>query len=511
MAGIARLSARRAPDWAWVGLAAFAAALALRLTGIGSRDVWLDEAYSQFAISRDWAGLVADRVREGHSPLYFGLMKALGVDPGNLLALRRISAGFDAAAAGVLGAGVTRYVGLRAGILAAALYVVSPAHVHWAQNARPYGLLMLFTATGLVGAMGLADGIGRARPDRAPRLPHLLFALGWSGAALTLTGGIVACLAVVLLPWLPGMRRGPMGDPAFRRRWRRAAVAPVLAALAVFALVSRAHVAERIGDYWLEDDRPFGAASLVWLAEELAAGRARHLTLPYRALDGAWETGAALAAMALLLALAALGAWRSRDRPAVLPAIGLGVGVSLLLLLASLSTSLLIDRYFTPGWMGLLALAGIGLATLRGPAMAILLCPLLVIGAQAGHVAATAPYGPRAEAPQRLARIIETSPHRQAPVLVTPALATRIQMEIMLLRLDAPALPRPDIVPLRDVPTLAADRSRDRPVFLVTGAEDWRARHAAALPDGTCRHRDGGWVLAFTGAPCPDPLRPGGR
>src|SRR6056297_1401755 len=122
--------------------AVFAAALALRLSGLGAAAVSLDEVYTQFAASRDWPVLVLDRASRGHMPTYFALAKLTVPDMSDLVALRRPGAVADALAAAILAAGIGRLAGLPAGLWAGALYASGPSFVIWAQNARPYGLLM---------------------------------------------------------------------------------------------------------------------------------------------------------------------------------------------------------------------------------------------------------------------------------------------------------------------------------------------------------------------------------
>jgi hypothetical protein len=85
------------------GLTGFALALALRLASLDHRTLWVDEALTQYAVSLDWAALMRDRIAAGHSPLYFLAMKALGIAPGDIHALRIASALMDSAACGVLG------------------------------------------------------------------------------------------------------------------------------------------------------------------------------------------------------------------------------------------------------------------------------------------------------------------------------------------------------------------------------------------------------------------------
>ncbi|MEM6740221.1 MAG: hypothetical protein AAF646_08900 [Pseudomonadota bacterium] len=488
------------------GLAAFAAALAVRLVGIDSRDLWLDEIYTQFAASRDWLGLIDDRVSRGHSPFYFALLKLSGIDPADIAALRALSAVFDAGAAGILAAGVLRYFGARAALMVAVLYVLAPLQIHWAQNARPYGLLMFFTALGLTGAIGLVAAIGQDDAARG-RGPDMLFAVGWSGACFTLTGGILAYLVVLSVPWWPGLRNGALADPGFRRRWVRAQRLPSVVAFLTYMLVSRIHVFDRIGDYWLEDRRPFGLESLTLLGEEIAAGAVgqSRLTLMESA-------GLPLAMLTLVAVLCA--ATFSVTRPALwpksLPLAALGLGLLCLMLAMSLNTSLLTGRYFTPAWLGLLTAAGIGIATLRPALQVAVAAPLVALMLPLALTAATAPSDLRAEAPKSIAALIDTVSERHAPMVIDRAIFREVRMELMLLRLDEPALPRPAMNGAEDGEA-ARERAADgAPFFIVARPGDWHENYHAEHASSACLAERDGWSIALvrpgTAAACAPPF-----
>ena len=161
-----------------VFLSAIALAFAVRFASIDIRQVWLDEALTQYAVSLDWLGLIADRVSAGHSPVYFLTMKVLGLDGTDLRALRIASVAMDSLAAGVFAAVVTSSVGIRAGVLAALFYALNPLLLFWGQNARPYGMLMMWLAIGIAGAAGL---IGGASQNAFARRKSIALSLGLGG------------------------------------------------------------------------------------------------------------------------------------------------------------------------------------------------------------------------------------------------------------------------------------------------------------------------------------------
>ncbi|MEE4120007.1 MAG: hypothetical protein V2I65_13400 [Paracoccaceae bacterium] len=496
--GDAAHSVPRASVLAGLAVGTFAVALALRLAGLGVAAVSLDEVYTQFAASRDWTGMVLDRASRGHMPTYFALVKATVPDMTDLVALRLPGALADAGAAAILAAGIGRVAGLPAGLWAGALYATGPALVIWAQNARPYGLLMALVVAGLVAAMAMVRQRGEGRPAR------LAFAASWAGAVFTLTGGILAYLAVVLTPRVAG-RLGAqrLADARFRRRWRRAAVVPSVVAGLAYLAVSRPHVYEGgVGGFWVEEYRPFGLRSLAELVGDLLGGRLRHIA-PAQ-LPQPVET-LLLAAMAVAVAALALGgARRGRGLPALWPVIGLAVGFALVMVTASAVSSLLLDRYFLPAWAAVLALAAVGLARLPAPAQAVTGCTLVAASAGFALASAYADPGPGRQY-REMAAAIEGSGHGDARIIAGEPF-TALRRDILSLRLDSPALPRPDVhgdSPERVARALEAGA----PAFLAVSPAEWRETYRALLPPAPCGLETEAGVLVWLGeADCPTPL-----
>lgn len=488
-----------------IGLATLVVALLVRLPGLASRDPWLDEALTQYAVSRDWPGLVANRIAAGHSPFYFALLKATGIDPANYAALRAVSAGFDAVAAGALAAGLARFVGLRAAVLTGLLYAFEPTIVLWAQNARPYALLMMFLALGSVGAMGLADRPGPAATGGGRDLrpgPMLLYAAGFAGAAATMTGGILAFASVALWPILrPRLRR----DRAFLGRWALASVLPVLASGLVIWMVSAHHVADHVGNYFTTEDARPGLVQLQELWGKMMLGRDHGDTGLVQGLGKAGGALVFLVYTVFFVRFALRGARAPESRDPALPLVGLTAGYSLALGVASLSTSLLVERYFLPAWLGLMGLAGIGMALAwrGGPRVRALIVVMLALNGYFGIAQSLrgVERDPRA-AP--VAAIVQASGGRPV-VFVGSGLRAEVRIETIATVLDKPTTPAPDVQPLQPG-ALDAVRDRiaaaERPVFVVAEPEDWQAV-AGALPAPACTGGTGALVLAYWGPPNP--------
>jgi hypothetical protein len=140
-------------------------ALALRLIGIGSRPLWLDEAYSAWFSSRGWHELWTQvPTYETHPPFYYSLLKIWrDLFGGSAVALRSLSVLFGLATIPVVTAASLELERLRpsgrpvlragiAGFLAAA----SPMLVFLGQEARPYPLLTFAYAVAILGLLRLA-------------------------------------------------------------------------------------------------------------------------------------------------------------------------------------------------------------------------------------------------------------------------------------------------------------------------------------------------------------------
>ncbi|RYH08091.1 hypothetical protein [Tropicimonas sp. IMCC6043] len=481
-----------------VALITFGAALALRLPGVDLRAPWLDEIYSQFAISRDWYGLAADRISRGHSPLYFALMKALGIEGGNVVLMRTASVVFDAAGAAVLAGGLAKYVSTRAGLFFGLLYAASPLAIHWSQNARPYGLLMLFLGIGIAGALGLFATLGQGAAADGPRLrrPMRLFGWGFSLASLTMTAGIFAFVTLAALPFaLPRSRN----DAAFRARWRRAVKVPAIVSVLGYFAFSGPHIARQAEEgYWADKYNTLGLEGLVNLWNQvvfdggLAAVIGPSGTL---ATTVTWVVSAAL----LLFALA--GALACRDRPALLAPVLLLAGYVALLLCVSIWTSVLVPRYFLPALFCLLALAGSGMARLGNRAWSwFAILPLLALLASLGAAQSRLPGTPPDRSLEPVARIIARTPPENLRLLYEKEDDSRNRLisELFPLRYDRPDLGRPEMSSYRP-DRLADAMAEGRDIFAYMTVPGLDAALASGAPPPACVHDFGDWALAYWG------------
>jgi mannosyltransferase len=219
VAGVPALSAARlAVSAPWL---LTAAAVAVRLYRLDREPLWFDEAYTALSIVLP-IGTILTRLRgEGNAPLYYILMHVwTSVFGDGEYALRLVSALVGAAAVPVLYWVGTRMFSRRAGLIAAALAVISPLHIHYSQEARmyplvpPLALLVLYGLYRLLTAPTRPAFVGFVLAAVAGLYVHyfFLFLLPLAGCALLapqrrravlLIGAAALLIGVGFAPWLP--------------------------------------------------------------------------------------------------------------------------------------------------------------------------------------------------------------------------------------------------------------------------------------------------------------------
>ncbi len=124
----------------------FAAGLALRLICIGSKSLWVDEAYAAGLMDRSITDLIAmSTAGSPHPPLAFMFIKLSTIVFGNSEAgLRVISALASAMAAIPLMAFISRKINMKSAFWAGLIWAVSPFAVSLGQEAWLYGITAFF-------------------------------------------------------------------------------------------------------------------------------------------------------------------------------------------------------------------------------------------------------------------------------------------------------------------------------------------------------------------------------
>ncbi len=203
--------------------------LGVRLVGLTTRGLWLDEVVSVEVASHRVSAIVTGQVFDNHTPpLYYLLLHPwLRLVPESALTVRLPSVLADLVCLALLSLVTWRAFGRRAGTAVAAAWAVAPFAVRLAQEARMYSLLMLL----VVSSFALALEVDRRRDRLWPAvaaaavataalythyyaaLPLLVLhvAMAWH-----LRGDRVACrrwwlamggAALAFLPWLPVVAR----------------------------------------------------------------------------------------------------------------------------------------------------------------------------------------------------------------------------------------------------------------------------------------------------------------
>ena len=151
-------------------------AAALRLPGIASRALWIDEAFCVRLAQLDWTQLAQRAAADNHPPLYFAVLKLWMTAFGNsALALRSLDLVLGVATVGLVYALARRILGSCGWALAAAGWLaLQPAHVLWAAQVRMYALA------------GFLAALSALLLLRALREPSWARWAAWAAAAIAL-------------------------------------------------------------------------------------------------------------------------------------------------------------------------------------------------------------------------------------------------------------------------------------------------------------------------------------
>jgi len=141
----------------------------LRFCQIGSKGLWIDEAFSIWMSERPIGEMLGWLVRiDQHPPLYYALLHLwmrLGDRAATVRSLSVLASTLTIPAIYLLG---RRLANEKAGALSALLLAISPFHVRFAQEARMYALLTLNASLALVALAWLLTD-RRAAEDRVGR------------------------------------------------------------------------------------------------------------------------------------------------------------------------------------------------------------------------------------------------------------------------------------------------------------------------------------------------------
>ncbi|HUP83132.1 MAG TPA: glycosyltransferase family 39 protein [Candidatus Limnocylindria bacterium] len=287
----------------WAVVIPIAVAAVLGISNIGSKSMWLDEAFSASIIQLPTPDLVAYIAHhEMQASPYYLVLQAWSALGHSETALRLLSVIF-----GVLGVLATYALGRRygVGLAAAMLLAVSPFFIHYEQEVRVYTLLVAWCAITTLAYLRLVE-----RPNRWRAAGYVVVAVGLIYIH-PLNAWMLVAHGLATLLWAP-------------REWRVRLLA-LYVPVAIAALpIARYLILNRARADWIPGSTPFVVAHQ--LSQLLGA--------------------AALAiALTLVIALGLGRAWRSELPALRLPLLLVALTLGGILLMSLLIQPLFVDRY----------------------------------------------------------------------------------------------------------------------------------------------------------------------
>lgn len=335
--------------WAWWFVGIGVAALAARLYRIGAEPFWHDEAwtvtFSGKTQSEIWSWTPLD---VGNPPLYYSILNAWRVLGDSEAVLRLPSVLIAVATLPVLYVTGRIVADRRVGLVAAALFAVSTYQVRYAQEARTYAWITFLTA---VVMLSVAFLLTRPRETGLRRLAWLAYVLA-VGLGLLSHNIVVFVLVAANLAVLLALRSMP-DRRGFLRSWALAQLGVVVVA-GVWGPGFARQWSDVYREFWIPEP------SIAWIVRQGKELLADQLPASLGVLLGA-----------LVMWLAALGAWRLRSRPAWL---GLLLAFLLIPVLGELVVSFVrpvfIARALIMALLPLYLLVAVGIASIASRAIA---------------------------------------------------------------------------------------------------------------------------------------------
>ena len=141
------LRARKPPFFParWTLLAILLLGAFLRSHQLGSESFWVDEITTLTVAQKPLAQIIENRMRVGHGPLYFILMRPwVALFGGSEAAVRFPSVVFGSASIGLVYLLAKALFDARTGSIASWLFCISTVHVWYSQEARMYSMAVFF-------------------------------------------------------------------------------------------------------------------------------------------------------------------------------------------------------------------------------------------------------------------------------------------------------------------------------------------------------------------------------
>lgn len=326
-------------------------ATALRLAAL-DKPLYIDEIVTITMASQPLAAMAGAMRQIDASPVFFPLLLHawMGVSQADAW-VRLLPAIFGILAVPAVGLIACRAFGWRAGLAAAAVMAIAPAHVHYAQYVRSYSLFTLFVALHVLAVMEWTNPRVRLTLRRVAVLVLLTTALLYTHY-----------LSLLLLPAeglfvLGHVRKGPERVVA----WTAAVVCALLLFLPGVPLLLHNMTFDRVRNASRPERAPL-VRLVPDLVGELSVGQ-RIIGFDDPRIRRATLSAAAVLFPTLFAAGLVAGFRGRRDRTLLLLAVSL---VPLAIYIGS-GRRLVAVRFFLPFMAGYVAILGCGLASLRAP------------------------------------------------------------------------------------------------------------------------------------------------
>ena len=297
--------------------------------------------------------IVTNRYWQGHSPLYFVLLKLWllltsglsGIHQPSEFLVRLPSMLTAGIAGGFFASAAWRAWGPPAGLFFVPLWVLNAIVGYYAVEARPFGLLLLALSLAVWSGtrLWIAFNSEKSNEDTHAAL-WIISILSPIIAAATIPVGIIAVIAIeisaasLLWSYVP---------ESFARRWKLRTML-VFVSVFIVLLLFVPGILFKSTSYWTNDIMPFSVDSIKSLLSIVALQNGRWLANNSTQVKYAY---------AFLMALSTVGLFlRWNDFLGRMSA-GLALVFPVLMIACSAFTSLLVPRYFLPMVPGLILLA----------------------------------------------------------------------------------------------------------------------------------------------------------
>lgn len=348
---------------------------------LGSFDLWFDEAITANVTKMGWLELIHDRYWSTHSPLYFLIVKVIFVifegpfKPWQSEFLLRLpSAIYMSMAVALLFLTLQCFVGTFKSVLTAVLFSMHHSVIEYAQEARPYALLLMFALVHFFGVTRMLSNLvsqpnseGNSDTNISLGMYKRTAVFGALGAVVTIPLGIIYIIVVELSVLAVIFFFAKKVDWNF---WKKRTITILTITLGVMAVFVPMFL-YKSGPDWRDRTRPFDIQSIVSVFEPLyfydlsLIGMSGHITLLV------YVTYILCAGILIVAAL---------RKSSIIAVIGLSVFLVLpfSLLFISLFKSFLVERYFLNSLVGLFILTGLGIS-LEKQKIKIFLASMFVI------------------------------------------------------------------------------------------------------------------------------------